>query len=60
MKYHWLDCTSARNHLREFFCPGCKMLLEVDAEPPGYPIAHDLLPDLEGFYRDWLGRELPV
>ena len=48
------------NHLREFFCPGCKTLLEVDAAPPGYPISHDFLPDLEGFYREWLGRELPA
>jgi acetone carboxylase gamma subunit len=27
--------------------------------PPGYPIVHDFLPDLEGFYEHWLGRELP-
>jgi acetone carboxylase, gamma subunit len=47
------------NELREFFCPGCKTLLEVDVAPPGYPISHDFLPDLEGFYRDWLGRTLP-
>jgi acetone carboxylase, gamma subunit len=47
------------NHLREFFCPGCKTLLEVDVAPPGYPISHDFLPDLEGFYEEWLGRELP-
>jgi acetone carboxylase gamma subunit len=57
--------TSARdalgyfNHLREFFCPGCKTLLEVDAAPPGYPISHDFLPDLEGFYREWLGASCP-
>jgi acetone carboxylase, gamma subunit len=47
------------NHLREYFCPGCKSLLEVEAVPPGYPVVHDFLPDLEGFYREWLGRELP-
>jgi acetone carboxylase, gamma subunit len=47
------------NHLREYFCPGCKTLLEVDAVPPGYPVVHDFLPDLEGFYSEWLGRELP-
>lgn len=28
--------------------------------PPGYPLVHDFLPDIEGFYRGWLGRELPV
>ena len=47
------------NHLREYFCPGCKTLLEVEAVPPGYPIVHDFVPDLEGFYEDWLGRPLP-
>jgi acetone carboxylase gamma subunit len=47
------------NHLREFFCPGCRTLLEVEAVPPGYPVIHDFLPDLEGFYSEWLGRELP-
>jgi acetone carboxylase, gamma subunit len=50
---------SAWNHLREYFCPGCKTLLEVEAVPPGYPVVHDFLPDLEGFYSEWLGRELP-
>jgi acetone carboxylase gamma subunit len=47
------------NHLREYFCPGCKTLLEVEAVPPGYPVVHDFVPDLAGFYEDWLGRPLP-
>jgi acetone carboxylase gamma subunit len=47
------------NHLREYFCPGCRTLLEVEAVPPGYPVIHDFLPDLEGFYGEWLGREAP-
>ena len=47
------------NNLREYFCPGCKTLLEVEAVPPGYPVIHDFVPDLEGFYEEWLGRELP-
>jgi acetone carboxylase, gamma subunit len=47
------------NALREYFCPGCKTLLEVEAVPPGYPVVHDFVPDLEGFYEDWLGRPLP-
>jgi acetone carboxylase gamma subunit len=49
----------AWNHLREYFCPGCRTLLEVEAVPPGYPVVHDFLPDLEGFYTEWLGRDLP-
>jgi acetone carboxylase, gamma subunit len=44
--------------LREFFCPGCRAQLEVEAVPPGYPVIFDFEPDLETFYREWLGREL--
>ncbi|MGE0211657.1 MAG: acetone carboxylase subunit gamma [Parvibaculaceae bacterium] len=44
--------------IREFLCPSCFRLLEVEACPPGYPIVHDFEPDLEGFYRDWLGKPL--
>jgi len=50
----------AWNSLREYFCPGCKTLLEVEAAPPGYPVIHDFVPDLHGFYERWLGRELPT
>jgi acetone carboxylase, gamma subunit len=49
----------AWNVLREYFCPGCKTLLEVEAVPPGYPPVHDFVPDLEGFYSEWLGRPIP-
>ena len=45
--------------LREYYCPACARQLEVEALPPGYPVVHDFLPDIEGFYRGWLGRELP-
>jgi N-methylhydantoinase B/acetone carboxylase alpha subunit len=45
--------------LREYHCPGCARQLEVEALPPGYPVVHEFLPDLEGFYSDWLGRPLP-
>lgn len=45
--------------LREYFCPISGQLLEVDALPPGYPVVHDFLPDLAGFYEGWLGRPLP-
>ena len=49
----------AWNHLREYYCPGCKAQLEVEAVPHGYPVIHDFVPDLEGFYEEWLGRPLP-
>jgi acetone carboxylase gamma subunit len=45
--------------IREYICPGCATLLEVDAVPPGWPVIFDFLPDLEGFYEEWLGRPLP-
>ncbi len=45
--------------LREFFCPGCNALLEVEAVPPGYPVIFDFKPDLKAFYEEVLGRPLP-
>jgi acetone carboxylase gamma subunit len=45
--------------IREYFCPGCITQLEVEAVPPGYPVVHDFLPDIDGFYEDWLGRDVP-
>ncbi|MBM3301145.1 MAG: acetone carboxylase subunit gamma, partial [Deltaproteobacteria bacterium] len=44
--------------LREYYCPGCKSQLEVEAVPPGYPPVFDFQPDLEAFYSEWLGREI--
>ncbi len=45
--------------LREYICPGCGTQLEVEAVPRGCPPDFDFLPDLDTFYRDWLGRPLP-
>lgn len=45
--------------IREFICPGCTTLLEVEAVAPGYPITCDFEPDLEGFYEGILGRKVP-
>jgi acetone carboxylase gamma subunit len=33
--------------------------LEVEAVPRGCPPDFDFLPDLDTFYREWLGRPLP-
>ena len=52
-------CDSAWMELREFYCPLSGRLLETEAVTPGYPVVHDFLPDIEGFYRGWLGRPLP-
>jgi acetone carboxylase gamma subunit len=40
-------------------CPKSGRLLEVEAVTRGYPVVHDFLPGIEGFYGGWLGRELP-
>ena len=44
--------------VREYICPGCGSQLEVEAVPRGCPPDFDFLPDLDAFYRDWLGRPL--
>jgi acetone carboxylase gamma subunit len=44
--------------IREFICPRCATLHEVEACAPGYPIVHDFEPDLDGFYRHWLKQPL--
>jgi acetone carboxylase gamma subunit len=45
--------------LREFYCPACGRQLDVEVSTPGYPVVHDFLPDIDGFYRGWLGKEVP-
>ena len=52
-----MHCDPEWTVLREFYCPGCYTVLEVEAVPPGYPILHDFQPDLETFYREWLGEK---
>jgi N-methylhydantoinase B/acetone carboxylase alpha subunit len=46
------------NEIREYYDPVSFTLLDVESVPPGYPAVHDFLPELEVFYRDWLGREI--
>jgi acetone carboxylase, gamma subunit len=53
-----MGCDPEWMELREFYCPGCRRQLEVEAVPPGYPIVFDFEPDLETFYSEWLGRPL--
>lgn len=45
--------------IREFYCPECGSMLKVDSVPVGYPIIFDILPDVDAFYEEWLGRPLP-
>ncbi|GAX90004.1 acetone carboxylase subunit gamma [Effusibacillus lacus] len=44
--------------IREFYCPNCVAQLAVEVVPPGYPIVFEMLPDLDRFYRDFLGKPL--
>lgn len=44
--------------VREYYCPGCAAMLKVESVPVGYPVIFDFLPDIDAFYRDWLGRPL--
>jgi acetone carboxylase gamma subunit len=46
--------------IREYYCPGCSAQLEVEAMPRGAPPDFEFLPDLDTFYREWLGRPLPT
>ncbi|MFX1568493.1 MAG: acetone carboxylase subunit gamma [Promethearchaeota archaeon] len=45
--------------IREYFCPNCYALLDVEAVPPGYPTVFNFLPDIDNFYEKWLGRKAP-
>ncbi|WP_372056911.1 acetone carboxylase subunit gamma [Tistrella mobilis] len=44
---------------REYCCPECGVLLDVEAPTPWYPVLHDFEPDIPTFYRDWLGLAVP-
>jgi len=54
-----MGCDPEWMELREYYCPGCKTQLDVEAVPPVYPIVFNFLPDLDGFYQNWLGETLP-
>jgi acetone carboxylase gamma subunit len=45
--------------LREFFCPECYTLLDVDAVPAGYPVLKPFDPDIDTFYEEWLDKPTP-
>ncbi|HLQ85615.1 MAG TPA: acetone carboxylase subunit gamma [Salinisphaeraceae bacterium] len=45
--------------LREYFCPECGRLHDVEAPTPWYPVIHDFEPDIDAFYKEWLGLPVP-
>lgn len=44
---------------REYFCPSCGTLHDVEAPTPWYPVIHDFEPDIETFYKEWVGLPVP-
>lgn len=44
---------------REYYCPSCGTMHDVEAPTPWYPVIHDFEPDIEAFYQDWLGLPIP-
>ncbi|MGP1614698.1 MAG: acetone carboxylase subunit gamma [Pollutimonas bauzanensis] len=44
---------------REYYCPECGVLHDVEAPTPWYPVIHDFEPDIDAFYKEWLGMPIP-
>ncbi len=44
---------------REFYCPECGVMLDVEAPTPWYPVIHDFEPDIETFYKEWVNLPVP-
>lgn len=44
---------------REYYCPNCGIMHSVEAPTPWYPVIHDFEPDIETYYKEWLGKPLP-
>lgn len=55
----WMHADPEWMEMREFYDPLDGTLLEVEVAPAGYPIVQNFEPDLEGFYREWLGKPIP-
>lgn len=45
--------------LREYYCPKCGTLHDVEAPTPWYPVIHDFEPDIDTFYTEWIGVDVP-
>ena len=44
---------------REYYCPSCGVMHYIEAPTPWYPVIHDFEPDIEAFYKDWIGLPVP-
>jgi acetone carboxylase, gamma subunit len=58
--YHPIEAVPEEGwvEIREFYCPGCASQLAVECVAPGYPLVFEFLPDLDPFYREWVGLPL--
>ncbi|MDE2254005.1 MAG: acetone carboxylase subunit gamma [Betaproteobacteria bacterium] len=44
---------------REYYCPTCGIMHDIESPTPWYPVLHDFEPDIDVFYKEWLGLPLP-
>ena len=44
---------------REYYCPSCGIMHDVEAPTPWYPVMHDIQPDLKTFF-EWLDMPAPA
>jgi acetone carboxylase gamma subunit len=51
--------TASWQVLREYYCPQCGTPHDVEAPTPWYPVIRDFEPDIDTFYKDWLGLPVP-
>ncbi|AHI03278.1 acetone carboxylase subunit gamma [Corynebacterium falsenii] len=45
--------------IREYIDPTSGDLLEVEAPVPWYPVIRDFEPDIDTFYKEWVGIDIP-
>ncbi|MGH8832594.1 MAG: acetone carboxylase subunit gamma [Polaromonas sp.] len=44
---------------REYYCPQCGTMHDVESPTPWYPVIHDFEPDIDAFYKEWVKLPLP-
>ncbi|ALV54786.1 MULTISPECIES: acetone carboxylase subunit gamma [Burkholderia] len=44
---------------REYYCPTCGAMHDVEAPTPWYPVIHDFEPDIDAFYAEWVKLPIP-
>jgi acetone carboxylase gamma subunit len=52
----FMHCDPDWMEIREYYCPSCFTLLEVEATPPGYPTIFEFLPDIDSL-KEWVYSE---